>query len=67
MQSVPGNIIICTSHFTSSVDKMCTHIIDLQDRKLKSFKGVKSKCLTMFVKMYPDKKSYSELSNSKQD
>merc|ERR1711957_1061479 len=55
--------IICTSHFTPFLDKMCTHIIDFQDRKLKTFKGDKGRCLTMFVEKYPDKKSYFELSN----
>merc|ERR1712238_541018 len=55
--------IICTSHFTSFLDKMCTHIIDFQDRKLRTFKGVKGQTLTMFVEKYPEKKSYFELSN----
>merc|ERR1711972_1099760 len=50
--------IICTSHFTPFLDKMCTHIIDFQDRKLKTFKGDKGRTLTMFVEKYPDKKSY---------
>ena len=45
--------IICTSHFTPFLDKMCTHIIDFQDRKLKTFKGVKGNTLTMFVENYP--------------
>merc|ERR1712190_227397 len=58
----PGSII-CTSHFSPFLDKMCTHIIDFQDRKLKTFKGDKGKCLTMFVEKYPDKKAYFELSN----
>merc|ERR1712012_422403 len=55
--------IICTSHFTPFLDKMCTHIIDFQDRKLKTFKGDKGKTLTQFVEKYPDKKAYFELSN----
>merc|ERR1719502_2520855 len=42
---------------------MTTHIIDFQDRKLKSFKGTKGSCLTQFVEKYPEKKSYFELSN----
>merc|ERR1712242_206583 len=45
------------------LDKMCTHIIDFQDRKLKTFKGVKGKCLDMFVERFPEKRSYFELSN----
>merc|ERR1719399_1714634 len=56
--------IICTSHFSAFLDKMCTHIIDFQDRKLKTFKGTeKGKCLTHFVEKYPEKKAYFELSN----
>jgi elongation factor 3 len=48
LESFSGSII-CTSHFTPFLDKMCTHIIDFQDRKLKTFKGVKGRTLTMFV------------------
>merc|ERR1712188_65188 len=62
LESFSGSII-CTSHFSPFLDKMCTHIIDFQDRKLKTFKGVKGKCLTEFVEKYPEKKSYFELSN----
>jgi elongation factor 3 len=62
LESFPGSII-CTSHFSPFLDKMCTHIIDFQDRKLKTFKGTKGKTLTQFVEKYPDKKAYFELSN----
>merc|ERR1712032_750224 len=62
LEAFPGSII-CTSHFTPFLDKMCTHIIDFQERKLKTFKGEKGKCLTQFVEKYPEKKSYFELSN----
>merc|ERR1712127_203387 len=62
LESFPGSII-CTSHFTPFLDKMCTHIIDFQDRKLKTFKGVKGTTLTKFVEKHPEKKSYFELSN----
>merc|ERR1711904_344577 len=62
LESFPGSII-CTSHFTPFLDKMCTHIIDFQDRKLKMFKGTKGTVLTQFVEKYPDKKAYFELSN----
>merc|ERR1719359_1869044 len=62
LESFPGSII-CTSHFSPFLDKMCTHIIDFQDRKLKTFKGDKGKCLTQFVEKYPEKKAYFELSN----
>jgi len=62
LESFPGSII-CTSHFSPFLDKMCTHIIDFQDRKLKTFKGEKGKCLDQFVEKYPEKRSYFELSN----
>merc|ERR1711975_9482 len=62
LESFPGSVI-CTSHFTPFLDKMCTHIVDFQDRKLKTFKGTKGSCLTQFVEKYPEKKSYFELSN----
>merc|ERR1711939_1068331 len=62
LESFSGSII-CTSHFSPFLDKMCTHIIDFQDRKLKTFKGEKGKCLTEFVEKYPEKKAYFELSN----
>merc|ERR1719194_329167 len=62
LESFPGSII-CTSHFSPFLDKMCTHIIDFQDRKLKTFKGIKGSTLTQFVEKYPEKKSYFELSN----
>merc|ERR1719343_940856 len=62
LESFPGSII-CTSHFSPFLDKMCTHIIDFQDRKLKTFKGEQGKTLTQFVEKYPEKKSYFELSN----
>merc|ERR1712025_1353342 len=62
LESFPGSII-CTSHFSPFLDKMCTHIIDFEDRKLKTFKGSHGKCLTEFVEKHPEKKSYFELSN----
>jgi len=62
LESFSGSII-CTSHFTPFLDKMCTHIIDFQDRKLKTFKGEKGRTLTQFVEKYPEKKAYFELSN----
>ena len=37
--------------------------IDFHDWWLKTFKGIKGSTLTQFVEMYPDKKSYSDLSN----
>lgn len=62
LESFTGSII-CTSHFSPFLDKMCTHIIDFQDRKLKTFKGIKGQCLTQFVEKYPEKKAYFELTN----
>jgi len=62
LESFSGSII-CTSHFSPFLDKMCTHIIDFQDRKLKTFKGEKGKTLSQFVEKYPEKKAYFELSN----
>merc|ERR1711881_168207 len=63
LESFSGSII-CTSHFSPFLDKMCTHIIDFGDNyKLKTFKGEKGKCLTQFVEKYPEKKKYFELSN----
>merc|ERR1712242_630561 len=62
LEAFPGSII-CTSHFSPFLDKMCTHIIDFQDRKLKTFKGEKGQTLTQFVAKYPQKKAYFELSN----
>jgi elongation factor 3 len=63
LQSFNGSII-CTSHFTPFLDKMCTHIIDFQDRKLKTFKGsLQGRVLTDFVEKFPEKKSYFELRN----
>merc|ERR1712232_1333977 len=62
LQSFPGSII-CTSHFSPFLNKMCTHIIDFQDRKLKTFKGEKGRTLTQFVEKYPEKNAYFELSN----
>merc|ERR1719343_1823813 len=62
LESFQGSII-CTSHFSPFLDKMCAHIIDFQDRKLKTFKGTKGSTLTQFVEKYPEKKAYFELSN----
>merc|ERR1719331_935686 len=62
LEAFPGSII-CTSHFSPFLDKMCTHILDFQDRKLKTFNGVKGQCLAQFVEKFPEKKAYFELSN----
>merc|ERR1711967_230404 len=62
LESFTGSII-CTSHFSPFLDKMCTHIIDFQDRKLKTFKGEKGRALTQFVEKYPEKAKYFQLSD----
>jgi len=62
LEAFPGSII-CTSHFSPFLDKMCTHIIDFQDRKLKTFKGTKGSTLTQFVEKFPEKKAYFEITN----
>merc|ERR1712176_339673 len=62
LEAFPGSII-CTSHFSQFLDKMCTHIIDFQDRKLKTFKGTKGTCLTQFVEKHPEKNAYFEISD----
>jgi elongation factor 3 len=62
LEAFPGSII-CTSHFSPFLDKMCNHIIDFQDRKLKTFKGSKGSTLTQFVEKFPEKKAYFEITN----
>jgi elongation factor 3 len=57
--------IIATSHDSSFLNEMTTHMIDFQDRKLKVFKGELGKTLAMFVEKYPEKQSYFELRNDK--
>merc|ERR1711896_25813 len=61
----PGSII-ATSANTTFLDEMCTHIVDFQDRKLRQFKSEKGKVLTDYVKAYPEKASYFELSDKKE-
>ena len=39
------------------------HIGDFQDRRLKTFKGTKGRCLTQFVEKHPEEKAYFEISN----
>jgi len=58
----PGSIIT-TSANTTFLDKMCTHIVDFNERKLRTFKGVQGKVLTQYVEKYPEKASYFELSD----
>lgn len=58
-----GGSIIATSHDTGFLNRMCTHIVDFQDRKLKMFKGDVGSVLNDWVAMYPEKKGYFELKN----
>jgi elongation factor 3 len=54
-----GGSIICTSHDSSFLNEMCTHIIDFQKRKLVTFRGI----LSEFVEKFPEKQGYFELKN----
>lgn len=65
LNAFPGSIIASSSN-SVFLDEMITHVIDFQDRKLVQFKSKKGSCLTDFVKAYPEKKAYFELSNNKQ-
>ena len=58
-----GGSIITTSHDSSFLNEMCTHIIDFQNRKLKMFTGNHGKVLEEFVEKFPEKKGYFELKN----
>ncbi len=60
-----GGSIIATSHDTSFLNEMCTHLIDFQNRKLKTFRDANSEVgvLQKFVEQYPEKKGYFELKN----
>jgi len=65
LNAFPGSIIASSSNSTF-LDQMITHVIDFQDRKLIQFKSTKGQVLTDFVKAYPAKKAYFELSNNNQ-
>ena len=56
-----GGSIITTSHDSSFLNEMCTHVIDFQNRKLRMFTGEKGEVLKEFVEKYPEKKGYFEL------
>ena len=58
-----GGSIIATSHDSSFLNEMCTHLIDFQNRKLRMFTGTRGNVLQDFVDKYPEKKSYFELRN----
>ena len=58
-----GGSIIATSHDSSFLNEMCTHLIDFQNRKLKTFRGESGTVLSDFVEKFPEKKGYFELKN----
>lgn len=58
-----GGSIICTSHDSQFLNKMCTHIIDFQNRKLVVFRENCDNLLEKFVEKNPEKKGYFELKN----
>jgi elongation factor 3 len=58
----PGSIF-ATSANTGFLNQMCTHIVDFHERKLRQFKGTKGRVLNEYVELYPEKKSYFELSD----
>ena len=58
-----GGSIISTSHDSSFLNEMCTHLIDFQNRKLKTFRGNYGTVLAEFVEAHPEKKGYFELKN----
>ena len=51
-----GGSIIATSHDSSFLNEMCTHLIDFQSRKLRMFTGTRGNVLQDFVEKYPEKK-----------
>ena len=58
-----GGSIICTSHDSSFLNEMCSHIIDFQNRKLVMFRSKDGEVLKQFVEKFPEKKGYFELKN----
>lgn len=58
-----GGSVIATSHDSAFLDEMCTHIIDFQNRKLRTFKGDPGRTLRNFVDQFPEKRGYFELKN----
>jgi len=53
---------VVVSHDSSFLDKVCTHVINVKQRKLKTYKGN----ITDFVRRCPEAKSYLSLTNDKQ-
>jgi elongation factor 3 len=55
--------IIATSANTVFLDEVCTHVVDFHERKLRQFKSSKGQVLSDYVKAYPEKSAYFELSD----
>jgi elongation factor 3 len=55
--------IVATSHDRFFLEEMMSHVIWFDDRKLKQYKGEKGSCLSSWVALHPEKKSYFELTN----
>merc|ERR1712190_238370 len=62
LTNFPGSII-STSANTHFLNEMCTHIVDFHDRKLRQFKSAKGSVLSDYVKLYPEKSAYFELTD----
>ena len=58
-----GGSIICTSHDSSFLNEMCSHIVDFQDRKLITFRDPLGDVLKKFVDKFPEKNGYFVLKN----
>jgi elongation factor 3 len=59
--SIHNTTVIVVSHDVKLLDKVCDHIIHIEDFKLENFKGN----LSDFVKVYPEAKCYFELVSTK--
>ena len=42
--------------FQPFLDRMCTHIVDFQDRKANTFEGKKASCLIQLVEKHPERR-----------
>lgn len=59
-KSVPDVTMLIVSHDSAFLDDVCTNVIHLKDFKLRTYKGN----LSAFVKIFPEARSYYELSAS---
>ncbi|KAH6577814.1 hypothetical protein BASA62_000684 [Batrachochytrium salamandrivorans] len=58
LNNIPNVTSLVVSHDSGFLDRVCTHIIHYENRKLKTYKGNLSK----FVEQRPEARSYYELS-----